>query len=92
MGVSPLGCQQFHMRATLNDMPSIEHHDFMRIHHGGQTMSNDQGGFVVGRIAQFGLNRALVAAVQSGGGFIKNQNWRVLQQGSGNGHALLFTA
>ena len=55
-------------------------------------MGDDQGGFVVRGALQLGLDGAFVGAVQGAGGFVKNQNRRVFQQGAGNGHALLLAA
>ena len=48
------------MVAPLNDLPRLHHQNFMRIHHGGQTVRNDLGGFVLGRTGQFSLNGTLV--------------------------------
>jgi hypothetical protein len=43
-------------------------------------------------LCQFGLDGALVGGVQRRGGFVKDQDGRVFQQGAGNGHALLLAA
>ena len=64
----------------------------MGIHHSRQAVRNDQGGFVLSGTGQLGLNSAFIGRVECRGGFVKDQNGRVFEQGSGNGHALLFSA
>ena len=79
------------MVATLNDVSRFHDQNFVCIDHCGQAVCNDQGGFILRCAGQFSLNGPLIGRVQSRGGLIKDQDGRIFEQGSGNGHTLLFT-
>ena len=55
-------------------------------------MGDHQRGFILGYTLQLGLNTALIGGIERTGGFVKNKYGRVFEQGSGNGHALFFSA
>ena len=78
------------MVAALDDLPGLHHQNLVRIDHRRQAVRDHQGSFVLRHIGQFGLDGAFIGRVQRRGSFIKHQNRWVLEQGAGNGHALLF--
>ena len=80
------------MVTPLNDVASLHDQYFMGIHHSRQAVRNDQGCFVLSGTGQLGLNSPFIGRVECRGSFVKDQNGRVFEQGSGNGHALLFSA
>jgi hypothetical protein len=80
------------VRAALDDAARVHHQNLVRIHHGGQAVRNHQRGLALRGALQLGLDGALVGRVQRRGGLVEDQDRRVLQQGAGNGHALLFAA
>ena len=53
-------------------------------------MGDHQRGFVLRHAGEFGLDGPFVGRVQGTGGFVKNQDGWVFEQGACNGHALLF--
>ena len=65
---------------------------FFGITDGGKPMGNNKGGTVSGEFFQGFLYHLFAFVVKRGGGFIKNQNRRILQEDSRNGKTLLLTA
>ena len=59
---------------------------------GGKPMGNDQCGSAHCQIVKGLLNFCFRHRIQSGSGFIQDQNGRILQEDPGNGHTLLLTA
>ena len=53
-------------------------------------MGNDQGGMVFRHLGQGPADGLLGGAVQGGGRLVENQDARMLEDGPGNGHALLL--
>ena len=80
------------MVAPFNDVSGFHDQYFMGIYHGRQAVGNDQRGFVLGCAGQLSLNGTLIGRVQCRCGLIENQDGRIFEQRSRNGHALLFTA
>ncbi len=80
------------MAAALDDLAVIQHQDFVGIHHRGKPVRDDQRGAVPGDLAQRALDFAFGAGVQRGRRFVQQQDRRVLQDGAGDGDALLLAA
>ena len=59
---------------------------------GGQPVRDDKQRFASGQLRKAPLNLVLVFGVRKGGGFVENDDRRILQNHAGNGDALLFTA
>ncbi len=91
-GVEAARLQQLRVRAAFDHAPAFHHQNLMRIDHGGQAVSNHNGSAVARGRAYFRLNRLFVVRVELRGGFVENQDGRIFQQGTGNGHALLLSA
>ena len=54
-------------------------------------MGNDQGGSALGQGIEGPLDLGLRDRVQRGGGLVQDQNGRILQKHTGNGHPLLLS-
>ena len=80
------------MAAALNDLTVGHHQNFMCRDNGGQTVRNDQGGFVLGNPPEFSLNGSFIGTVQCRCGLIKDQYRWVFQKRPGDRHTLLFSA
>ena len=72
--------------------PSDKHQDLVRIHHGGQAVRDHQRGAVARTPCAAPSRSPLRAAVQRAGRLVQDQDARVLQDGAGDGHALLLAA
>lgn len=69
------------MRTAFNDASCVHHQNLVRAHHRGQAVRNHQCGLVLRHALQFGLDGAFVGRVQRRGGFVEDQDRRVLEQG-----------
>ena len=48
--------------------------------------------FVFNKPGQSLLNGSFILHIQAGGGLVQQDDWRILQEGAGNGNALTLTA
>jgi hypothetical protein len=55
-------------------------------------VGNGNHGFAGGEFFQRGLDHALALGIEGGGGFVEEEDGGVLQQGAGDGEALLLSA
>lgn len=76
----------------LHDASVTHDTDEIRRLDGAQPVGDDQHGATPGDPIQRLLHHSLGLCIQSTGGFIQNQDSGVLDQGSGDGDALLLTA
>ena len=76
------------MGTGLDEATTVEHHDPVGGFDGGQAMGDDEGGAALTQGVERLLDFAFGVGVQRGGGFIENQDGRVLEQGAGDGDAL----
>ncbi len=68
------------VRSALHDPPVFNHHDFISLLNGRQTVSDNQLGTVFLQLIQRRLNGTLRLGIQRRGGFIKDQDRAVTQQ------------
>ena len=80
------------MGAALGNHAVGNGHDAVGVADGAQAVGNDQGGTAHSQIVKGPLDLGFRHRVQCGGGFVQNQNGRILQENPGNGNALLLTA
>ena len=84
--------EEFGVGAGVGDA-ALAHHDD---HVGGedcrQAVGDGDDGFAGGKFFQGGLDHALALRIEGGGGFVEEEDWGVLQQGAGDGEALLLSA
>lgn len=92
LGVHALMLQQVMVRSALHDPPVFNHHDFISLLNGRQTVSDNQRGTVFLQLIQRRLNGTLGLGIQRRGGFIKDQDRAVTQQRAGNSNTLALAA
>lgn len=83
---------KFIMRAQLGEVTFADHGDAIGITHGRQSVSNDKDGFIPHQIVDGLLHDAFRFVVQSGGGFVQNDDGGIFQKGASNGHTLFLPA
>lgn len=74
------------------DPAALQHDNVVGMLNGGQPVRDDKQRFASGQLRKAPLNLVLVFGVRKGGGFVENDDRRILQNHAGNGDALLFTA
>ena len=92
MGVKPILRVEFVRRTLLSHHAVGQHHDFVRPGYGAHPVGNDKDSFVFYEPGKSLLNGSFVLHVQAGGGFVQQNDGRVLQEGTGNGNALTLAA
>ena len=92
MCVDSLFLNQFLMGTPFGDAVVRDDQNLIRSVDGGQPVGDGDGGAVFGEHIQALLNPALAFVVQCAGGFIQNQDGRILQEYAGDGNALLLAA
>ena len=80
------------VRAALDDDAVVEHDDLVGADDGGEPVRDDQRGAVVRDLFERVLDFALGVAVERGGRLVEQQDRRRLQDGAGDGDALLLAA
>ena len=80
------------MGAALRHPAIVEHHDLVRPDHGRQAMSDRDAGSVGGDVGEGCEDRFLGPAVERAGGFVEDQDGRVLEQGAGDRDPLFLAA
>ena len=78
--------------AGLDDAAFFHHGDQIGLLHGGQPVRDDDGGAALHHFVQRRLHMLFGDRVQRRGGFVENQDRRVLQQRPGDGDALPLSA
>ncbi len=84
--------QQFSVPAGFDDAPAVQHENAVGAFHRRQTVCDHQRGARAHEFLQCRLDVAFRFAVQSGGGFIEDQQRRILEQRAGDGDALPLAA
>ena len=77
---------------ALDDPPLIHHHDLVRIPDGGESVGDGDEGLARCQLPDGGQEEVLVLRVHAGRGLIQNDDRGVLQNGPGDGEALLLAA
>src|SRR5688500_12767076 len=80
------------MAAALGDPALIEDDDLVGVDHGRQAVGDDDAGAARRDVVQRLLDRRLGAAVEGAGRLVEDQDRRGLEQGAGDGDALLLAA
>jgi hypothetical protein len=78
--------------AALDDAAGVHDQDLVGIHDRRQTVRDDQRRAAARRAVEAGLDGLFGLRVERRGRFVKDQEWRVLQQGAGDGDALFLAA
>ena len=77
---------EFHKLAFIDDS------DTVGVFHSGQTMRDDEHGFILHEVVDGLLDYAFRLIVESRGCFVKNNDRGVLEEGTGNSDSLFLTA
>ena len=88
LGVHALMLQQIVVRSAFHDPPIFNHHNFISLLNGRQTVGDNQRGAVFLQLIQRCLNGSLGLGIQRRGGFIKDQDRAVTQQRTGDSNTL----
>ena len=80
------------VRSSLDHLTSVQDEDLVTVHHGAQSVGDDDRGPASGGLVQGRHDALLRDRVQAGGCLVKDQDRTVLQDGSGDGHSLLFSS
>src|ERR1035438_9839880 len=88
---SALG-DEFFVGADFADLPIFEHHNLVRASNRGKPVRDDDDGAVLHQVGQRLLYQHFALRVQVAGGFVQDQDGRVLQQGARDGEALALAA
>mmetsp|Transcript_5493 Transcript_5493/g.9684 ORF Transcript_5493/g.9684 Transcript_5493/m.9684 type:complete len:231 (+) Transcript_5493:48-740(+) len=84
--------KEFVVGASFDNTAAVEDNDFVTILNGTETMGDNDGGGIFAHFLQVLHNVPFGFAVETGGGFVTQENGRPFQNGPGNGHPLLFTS
>ena len=69
----------------------VEHQDAIGLANGGEAVGNGKDGAILHQIVDGVLDLLLGDGVERGGGFVKDEDRRITQNGAGNGHALALS-
>lgn len=79
------------MAPFFNDDTVLKHHDPVRVSDGRQTVRDCDHGAPFPHCLELCLNPPLGFRVQRAGRLVQQQDWRILEKGPRDPHALLFT-
>ena len=88
IGVTAILCEKFPMIAALNDPALVHHADQISIHSRAQSMSDHKHGVLTFELLNGLPHQTLSFPIMSTGGLIKNQQFRISQNGPLQGDAL----
>ena len=91
-GVAASSCQQVFVPVAFHQFAALEDEDLRSIADGGQAMGGDLYGFAAHQFVNSLLYRHFAFGVERGGGFVKDDDGRIFQQGAGDAEVLLFAA
>ena len=92
VGVQSLAGVQLCRAALLGHDAVRQHHHPIRTGHGAHPVGDDEDGLVFYEPGQSLLNGSFVLYVQAGGGFVQQDDGRILQEGTGDRNALTLAA
>ena len=90
--IEPAGAEQLVVRAPLHHPSRVEHHDLVRVAHGGQTVRDHQHGPLGHEPVDRLLHQPLRLGVQRAGGLVEDQDGRVAEQRPGDRDPLPLAA
>lgn len=79
------------MAAALDDFPLTEDEDGVCMADGGKTMGDDKAGPTDHEPFEGLVDQALTFGVESGSGFVEQEDFRISEDGAGDGDALALT-
>ena len=91
-GIAAAAAQQIVMPAALDDLAALDHQNGVGVHDGVQAMGDDDGGAVLAEMLDRLLHLLFGFRIQRRGGFIEQDDRRILDQRAGDGDALALAA
>ena len=91
-GIQPACGGELSVGTLLDYMTFIQNDNRISSHDGGQAVGNHDDGAALGQRGEGFLDQHLVLRIRKGSGLVQHHDGSVLQNGSGQGDALLFTA
>ena len=76
----------------LGDAAVVDHDDAVGVAHGREAVGDDEGGASVHQVGEGLLDEVLALRVEGGGGLVEDEDGGVVQDGAGDGEALLLAA
>ena len=92
MSEDAAGLEQLCGRALLGYRAVAQHHNPVRARNGTHPVGDNEDGFVFDEAGERLLNGGFVFHIQAGGGFVQQNDGRVLQKRTGDGNALTLAA
>ena len=80
------------MVTLFNNSFIVEHENCFSVSNGAQTVCDGENGSSFGKTLKALLDHSFAFVIKGGGGFVKNEHGRVLQENAGNGNSLLLSA
>src|SRR5262245_42681527 len=90
--VAPIVAQEFVVAAGLHHAAAVDHQDALGMHDGCEPMRDRNGGAAAAELGNRFLHMALGLGVERGGGFIEQDDRRVLDQRTRDCDALALAA
>ena len=93
-GIDAVLGEKFLMRAALGHLATLQHDDLVSVDDGGEAVGDDQRGAVGGDevLSADLISSSVFEAVERRGGLVEDQDRRALEDGAGDGDALLLAA
>ena len=79
---------QLVMRATLDDVAMVEHHDHVGVAHGGQAVGDDEDRTSLHQVIHTSLHNLFSASINRGRGLVKDQRGRIGHRRASDGNQL----
>ena len=80
------------MGATLDDAAVFNDQDLVRAANGGEAVRDDEGGAAAHQVGEALLNQGFGFGIEAGGGFVKDEDAGIGENGAGDGDALALTS
>ena len=91
-GVAAAAAQQFVVPAALDDLAALDHQDGVGMHDGVQAVRDHDGGAVLAEMLDRLLHLLFGFGIERGGGFVEQDDRRVLDQRARDRDALALAA
>ena len=79
---------QLVMRATLDDVAMVEHHDHIGVAHGGQAVGDDEDRTALHQVIHTSLHNLFSTRINRGRGLVKDQRRRIGHRRASDGDQL----
>src|ERR1700722_15088524 len=91
-GIAAPLAKQFLVAPALDDLAGFDHQDAIGMHDGGQPVGDDDGGAARAELCDRVLDVALRLRIERGGGFVQQDDRRILDERARDGDAVALAA